>query len=133
MTRRVADAGELFARLLTEGLASGKIVRDVRVFGLLIGIELDTRRWPRRWLGKRLSALYLLAMLRHERFPVLAGFCQYEPNVLKITPPAQRRAPTRSAQACDTIVDVLRRPLLKVLAAALGGLIKSSPDPEEGP
>ena len=29
-----------------QGLASSKIVRDVRVFGLLIGIELDTRRWP---------------------------------------------------------------------------------------
>ncbi len=87
VTRRVADAAALFAQQLTAGLASGKFVRDVRVFGLLIGIELDTRRWPRRWLGKRLAALYLLAMLRHERFPVLAGFCQYEPNVLKITPP----------------------------------------------
>ena len=97
-------------------------MRDVRVFGLLIGIELDTRRWPRRWLRKRLAAFYLLSMLRHERFPVLAGFCQYEPNVLKITPPLNV-SPDEIRQACATIVDVLRRPLHKVLAAGLGGLI----------
>ena len=126
VSRQVADAGALFARLLTADLASCKIVRDVRVFGLLIGIELDTRRWPRRWLGKRLSALYLLSMLRHEHFPVLAGFCQYVPNVLKITPPLNA-SHDEIRQACATIVEVLGRPLHKVLAAALGGLIKSSP------
>ena len=95
-------------------------MRDIRVFGLLIGIELDIRRWPRRWLRKRLSAFYLLSMLRHARFPVLAGFCQYEPNVLKITPPLNA-SPDEIRQACATIVDVLRRPLHKVLAAGLGG------------
>jgi acetylornithine/succinyldiaminopimelate/putrescine aminotransferase len=126
VTRRVAEAAELFTRLLTAGLASSKFVRDIRVFGLLIGVELDTRRGPRRWLGKRLSALYLLAMLRHERFPVLAGFCQYVPNVLKITPPLNA-SDDEIRRACDTIIDVLGRPLHKVLAAALGGLIKSSP------
>ncbi len=46
MPRRVADAGGLFDQLLTEGLTSSQLVRDVRVFGLLIGIELDTNRWP---------------------------------------------------------------------------------------
>ncbi|MGO9924286.1 MAG: aminotransferase class III-fold pyridoxal phosphate-dependent enzyme [Isosphaeraceae bacterium] len=122
---RVALAGALFADLLKAGLASSKIVREVRVFGLLIGIELDTRRWPHRWLQKRLSSFYLFSMLRHQHCPVLAGFCQYEPNVLKITPPLNA-SPDEIRQACATIVDVLRRPLRKVLAAGLGGLISSS-------
>ena len=91
MSGQVVEAGERFERLLRAGLAAIDTVRDVRVFGLLIAIELDASAWPRRWLRKRLSALYLLAMLRHERFPVLAGFCQYEPNTLKITPPLNVR------------------------------------------
>ena len=79
-------------------------MREVRVFGLLIGIELDTRRWPQRWLRKRLvRALSAGHAPATNDFPVLAGFCQYEPNVLKITPPLNaspddigRRAPQSS-------------------------------------
>jgi acetylornithine/succinyldiaminopimelate/putrescine aminotransferase len=123
--RRVAEAGELFGRLLDEGLGPLGIVREVRVFGLLIGVELDTRRRPRRWLRRRLSALYLLAMLKQDRFPVLAGLCQYEPDVLKITPPLNAR-PEEIRRACETIVEVLGRPLYRVLVDGLGGLLKSS-------
>ncbi len=124
-SRQVADAGVLFAELLNAGLASSKTVCDVRVFGLLIGIELDTRRWPHRWLRKRVSSFYLFSMLRHRHFPVLAGFCQYEPNVLKITPPLNV-SPDETRRTCATIVDVLKRPLHRVLAAGLGGLINPS-------
>jgi acetylornithine/succinyldiaminopimelate/putrescine aminotransferase len=123
LAERVADSGALFARRLREELAGCKAVRDVRVFGLLIGIELDTTRWLRRWFRKRLYSLYLFSMLRHRRCPVLVGFCQYEPNVLKITP-----ALTMSAEdidrACTTIVEVVRRPFYRLLAAALGGLLR---------
>jgi len=125
IARQVADSGALFAELLRAGFAGGQVVRDVRVFGLLIGIELDTRRWPRRWLHKRLSSFYLLSMLRHADCPVLAGFCQYEANVLKITPPLNVSA-DEIRRACATIVDVLKRPLGRVLAAGLGALIQSS-------
>jgi acetylornithine/succinyldiaminopimelate/putrescine aminotransferase len=122
LSRQVAEASALFAELLSADRFSGKFVRDVRIFGLLIGLELDARRRPHRWLRKRLSALYLLSMLRHAEFPVLAGFCQYEPNVLKITPPLNA-SPDEIRKACATIVEVLRRPLHRVLAAGLGSLI----------
>jgi acetylornithine/succinyldiaminopimelate/putrescine aminotransferase len=124
LSRRVAEAGELFARLLEEGLAGCKGVREVRAYGLLIGIELDIGRWPRRYVGKRLFSLYLLEMLRHHRYPVLAGFCQYEPNVLKITPSLTVPA-DEIRRACATITEVLRRPLVSVLAAATSALLKS--------
>jgi acetylornithine/succinyldiaminopimelate/putrescine aminotransferase len=122
--RQVADAGVLFADLLRTGLASNRIVREVRVFGLLIGIELDTGQWPLRWLRKRLSSFYLLNMLRHAEFPVLAGFCQYESNVLKITPPLNV-SHDEIRQVCATIIDVLSRPLYRVVASALGALFTS--------
>jgi acetylornithine/succinyldiaminopimelate/putrescine aminotransferase len=131
LTRQVEDAAESFRRGLAESLASNRYVRDVRAFGLLIGVELDTRKWPRRWLGKRLAALVLLAMLRHPRFPVLAGFCQYEPNVLKITPPLDT-GPDEIRAACRTIAEVLNAPLAKILAAGLGGLLKPSPIRKKG-
>jgi acetylornithine/succinyldiaminopimelate/putrescine aminotransferase len=131
LTRQVEDAAESFRRGLAAGLASGRNVREVRAFGLLIGVELDTRRWPRRWLGKQLAALSLLAMLRHARFPVLAGFCQYEPKVLKITPPLDA-TPDEIRAACRTIVEVLNAPLPKVLAAGLFGLLKPSPIRKKG-
>lgn len=121
---RVRDAGALFAELLTEGLASCSNVRAVRVHGLLIGIELDASRWPMRWFRKRLYSFYLYSMLRHRRFPVLVGFCQYEPNVLKITP-ALNVAPEQIRAVCATIIDVLHRPFPRLLAAAVGGLLGS--------
>jgi acetylornithine/succinyldiaminopimelate/putrescine aminotransferase len=123
LAERVAAAGALFARLLGEGLASCRAVREVRVHGLLIGIELHTSRWPGRWIRKRLVWFYLLAMLRHPRYPVLVGFCQYEPNVLKITPPLTV-APAEIRNVCATITEVLRRPLHRLLATGLGGLMK---------
>ena len=46
---RVRESGELFGRCCADGLSCCKAVRDVRVFGLLIAIELDTTGWPRKW------------------------------------------------------------------------------------
>ena len=103
-------------RCSMQGLASSRVVREVRVFGLLIAIELEIEGWPRRWLRKRLASFYLLGMLRHDDFPVFAGLCQYEPSVIKITPPLSA-SPEEIRQACATIVDVLSRPLYKVARA----------------
>src|SRR5262249_6731967 len=90
----------------------------------LIGIELNAARWPQRWLRKQLSSLYLLSLLRHRRYPVLVGFCQYEPNVLKITPSLS--VPTEEIrEVCATIIDVLKRPFPRLLASVLGGLVTS--------
>jgi len=123
---QVRESGALFADLLQRELASCKAVRDMRVFGLLIGIELDTSRWPQRWFKKRLFWFYLASMLRHPRFPVLVGFCQAEPNVLKITPPLTiDRAEIR--EMCATIGETLRRPFSRLLASAAGGLLRSFP------
>jgi acetylornithine/succinyldiaminopimelate/putrescine aminotransferase len=124
LSQRVAEAGALFAQLLGEGLASCKAVREIRVYGLLIGIELHAGRWPQRWFRKRLYSFYLYGMLRHRRYPVLVGFCQYEPNVLKITP-ALTVAPEEIRNVCATIVDVLKRPFHRLLLTVLGGLIQS--------
>jgi acetylornithine/succinyldiaminopimelate/putrescine aminotransferase len=124
LAERVGDAGALFERLLQEELAGCSAVRDVRVYGLLIGIELDDSRWPQRWFRKRLFWFYLAAMLKHPRYPVLVGFCQYEPNVLKITPPLTVDA-GEIRQVCATIGDVLRRPFYQLLAATLGGFLRS--------
>jgi acetylornithine/succinyldiaminopimelate/putrescine aminotransferase len=120
LSRRIAESAALFQQLLTEGLVSCNAVREVRVHGLLIGIELSTRRW----LGKRLSSLYLYSMLRHRRFPALVGFCQCEPNVLKITP-SLTIAPEHVRELCATIIDVLHRSTPRLLAALLGGLLRN--------
>jgi acetylornithine/succinyldiaminopimelate/putrescine aminotransferase len=121
---RVAESGALFARLLNEGLAGAVAVCEVRAYGLLIGIELDATRRPRRWFRKKLFWFYLYNMLRHRRYPVLVGFCQYEPNVLKITPPLTAD-PGTVREVCGTIVEVLRRPFPKLAAAVIGGLVWS--------
>lgn len=122
LPERVAEAAALFARLLPQK-GSCKAVREVRVYGLLIGIELDASRWPRRWFRKQLYRFYLFGMLRH-RYPVLVGFCQYEPNVLKITPPLTV-APAEVRAVCATIGEVLRQPFYRLVATVLGGLLRS--------
>jgi acetylornithine/succinyldiaminopimelate/putrescine aminotransferase len=121
---RVAEAGALFARLLPARLTSCKAVREVRVFGLLIAIELDTARWPFRWLKNRAAWSYLMAMLRHEAFPLFIGYCQYEPNVIKLTPPLSI-TPAEVRRVCDTLAEVLNRPPSRLLAASLGALARS--------
>jgi 4-aminobutyrate aminotransferase-like enzyme len=100
-------------------------VRDVRAFGLLIGIELDTRRGPRKWLKKQAGSLYVMNLLHHRPFPVFVGYCQYEPHVLKITPPLSI---TRDEvfSVCDALAAVLRKPAYRLMPPLLGALAKSS-------
>ena len=126
LAERVAASGALFERTLRVELADCVAVRDIRVYGLLIGIELDASRWPQRWLQKKLFWFYLSAMLQHARSPVLVGFCQYEPNVLKITPALTVGAEDIAA-ACATIGEVLRRPFHRLLTAAVRDLLRRAP------
>jgi acetylornithine/succinyldiaminopimelate/putrescine aminotransferase len=118
---KVTQAGALFSRVLSERLRSCEAVREVRVHGLLIAIELETKGWLRRWFRKRLSALYLLGMLRHRTFPLFLGYCQYEPHVLKLTPPLSI-TPEEVVRVCDTIADVLSQPTHRLLGTALSAV-----------
>jgi acetylornithine/succinyldiaminopimelate/putrescine aminotransferase len=124
MTGRVASAGALFAEQLRTGLASSKVVRDIRVHGLLIGIELAAGRWPLKRLKNLAAWLPLSAMLRHQPFPLLVGYCQYEPNVLKLTPPLTI-TPDEVRQVCATMAAVLNRPSYGLMLGALGATVRS--------
>jgi 4-aminobutyrate aminotransferase-like enzyme len=121
---RVTEAGAHFTKLLTEGLAGCPAVRSIRVHGLLIGIELETTGWLRRRLRKQLGPLYMLALRWHQPFPVLIGFCQYEPHVLKLTPPLSI-SPEEVRQVCATITTVLKQSPLKIILTALTALTRS--------
>ena len=123
LSRRVAECGALFAQLLSEGLAGCKAVREVRVYGLLIGIELDATRWPERLFRKQLYSFYLYGMLHCPQFPVLVGFCQYEPNVLKITP-ALTVAPEEIRKACADDHGRAQASLSKVTGYRCGWIAK---------
>jgi acetylornithine/succinyldiaminopimelate/putrescine aminotransferase len=125
LPEQVAASSSLFSELLSEGLRTCKAVRDVRVHGLLIGIELATGHGPRTWIRRRASWLYLLHFLRHESFPLFVGFCQYEPHVLKLTPPLSI-TPGEVRQVCDTLASVLRIPFYKLLLPAIGALTSAS-------
>jgi acetylornithine/succinyldiaminopimelate/putrescine aminotransferase len=125
LANEVREAGSLFAELLTARLAACRAVRAVRAFGLLIGIELDTSAGLRRYLKKRLSSFYLLGMLRHQRFPLLVGWCQYEPHVLKLTPPL---SVTRAEihEICETIGTVLEKPLHRLVGPGMSATLKTA-------
>jgi acetylornithine/succinyldiaminopimelate/putrescine aminotransferase len=121
---RVRESGALFHRLLTDRFSSCRAVRDIRVFGLLIGIELEARRGPWRWFKKQAGSLYVLSCLRHEPFAVFLGYCQYEPHVLKLTPPLSI-TPEEVHHVCGTIADVLHKPAYRLLPSFGGALMKS--------
>jgi acetylornithine/succinyldiaminopimelate/putrescine aminotransferase len=118
LSEQVRESGALFAKLLGERLSSCRAVRDVRVFGLLIAIELKVSRWLPKWFKKKLPFLYIYNLLVHAPFPLLLGFCQYEPNVLKFTPPLSISR-DEIERVCDAIAAVLRKPLYKLLPPAL--------------
>jgi acetylornithine/succinyldiaminopimelate/putrescine aminotransferase len=58
--------------------------------------------------------MYLLELLRENRFPMLVGFCQYEPHVLKLTPPLSI-TDTEVDEASRTLADVLTRGLPQII------------------
>jgi 4-aminobutyrate aminotransferase-like enzyme len=124
LSERVGRAAERFADRAAQ-LAACRAVRAVRTFGLLIGIELETRGWPGAWLRRRVGGFYLLNLLRHRGFPVLAGFCQYEPHVLKLTPPLTV-TDDEIDRLCDALGDVLRRRAVRLVPPVIGSVVKSS-------
>ena len=118
LSDRVLESGALFAKILGERLSTCKSVRAVRVFGLLIAIELNVKNWLPRWFKKQVPFVYIYNLFIHPSFPVLVGFCQYEPNVLKFTPPLSI---TREEieRVSDAIAVVLRTPFYKLVPRAL--------------
>jgi acetylornithine/succinyldiaminopimelate/putrescine aminotransferase len=121
LNERVKDSGSLFAKLLSDRLLDCKFVRAVRTFGLLIAIELHVPAWLPRPIAKKIPFLYIYELLSNRSFPLFFGYCQYEPNVLKFTPPLSI-ATEEIERACDTIGYVLRKPLYKLLSSTLGAL-----------
>ena len=112
---QVRASGQQFRNELQARLSQSSTVREIRGRGLLIGIELrtDTAVW--RLPGNMASQMYLLGMLKHPELPVLMGYCQYEPHVMKFTPPLSV-SPEEIAAVSRTISDVLCKPAFRVAA-----------------
>lgn len=115
LERQVRARAESLAHLLSSELKTCRNVREVRCYGLLIGIELNIDRLPYRLLRKSSSQLFLLAMLHHRTFPLVVGFCQYEPHVLKLTPPLSI-TDQEIRSVCRTIATVVRSSFVRLAA-----------------
>lgn len=121
-TTQVRHQADRFEHLLSDGLKSCRNVADIRVFGMLIGIELR-KTGMMKLLGKRAGKIYSFAMLQHES-PLLMGFCQYEPNIFKLTP-GLLMDDAEIEKACRTICDSLKRSPLSVLTGAMKTLLRN--------
>ncbi len=119
---KVIAAERLFRERLHGEVARLPNVREIRIFGLLIGIELQVRG-PLARFGSSLASLYLLEMLHHPRFPLMAGFCQNERNVLKLTPPLTVDA-EEIANICNTVTDALARPLSRLAMSGASAKVR---------
>ncbi len=112
----VEAAGMLIERTLRQRLDGVLHPSAIRVFGLLCGFELPVPEHRRlRLLKHGDHVLRILHMLHDRKFPLLMGFCQYEPNVLKFTPPLSITESEVQA-SCDTIASAIEAPLLKLLS-----------------
>ncbi len=119
----VIAIGHMFRDALQQALAGIGIVKEVRSFGLLIGIELDLRKTVIQRLGLNAVQLYLLRMMQHRGFPLLMGFCQYEPNILKFTPPLTT-SKDEVEKIAQTISDALRSSTLSLLTTGMRALLR---------
>ena len=115
---QVRHQSKVFQQELTTALLGCRNISDVRVFGMLIGIELNVSRLPIRLLKKQMGKLYSLAMLNHPQHPLLIGFCQYEPHIFKLTP-GLLMDDEDIRTVCRTIGETLHRSPLRVVAAGL--------------
>jgi acetylornithine/succinyldiaminopimelate/putrescine aminotransferase len=118
ISSRAQAAGSRLALALRHELASCPAVAEVRAFGLLVGIELKMSGVLRKWFRKQAPLLYILNLLHHPLFPMLIGYTQYEPGVLKLTPPLTV-TDDEIAQICSALRDVLSKPWYRLLGAAL--------------
>jgi 4-aminobutyrate aminotransferase-like enzyme len=121
---QVETAGALYTRELGRRLQLHPRVGEVRVFGLLIGIELNLRGTLTARLGLKPAQLYLLRMMQHRRFPLLMGYCQYEPHILKFTPPLTVTEEEVTASAA-AIADALSTSQPRLLGCGLQSLLRS--------
>lgn len=124
LAAQVRNAGKLFADKLHAALDGSSAVKEVRVFGLLIAIELRTEGGLRTKLKKMLFRFYFAALLRDRRFPMIIGFCQYKPYILKFTPPLST-TPQEIDQVVGTIKRVMRTPLPILVGKAVGLIVRS--------
>ena len=124
----VRAAGIRFQQALTRELSGIAMVKEIRVFGLLIGIELRLPSLLVRLAGKSSLQLYLLRMLEHRGCPLLMGFCQYDPSVLKFTPPLSV-TDDEINRVSRTISDALRTSLWSLIRTGYQALknTRSSP------
>jgi len=120
---QVLRAGQQFHEALTRHLSGIAVVKEVRCYGLLIGIELNCQNSLLQRLGLNAAQLYLLQMMNHRDCPVLIGFCQYEPHILKFTPPLNVTDPEVEA-VCKTIADTLRTSTVKMLLTGFSALLR---------
>ena len=118
VSHQVTVAGQHFRDELVRQLKGVTLVRDIRCYGLLIGIELNCQNSLIQRLGLNAAQLYLLQMMNHLKYPVLMGFCQYEPHILKFTPPLTVTEDEVVA-VCRTIADTLRASTVRMLLTAL--------------
>ena len=119
----VIETGQMFRDCLQQSLAGIRVVKEVRSFGLLIGIELDLRKTLIQRFGLNATQLYLLLMMQHHGCPLLMGFCQYEPNVLKFTPPLTTTK-DEVEKITRTISDALRSSTLSLLTTGIRALLR---------
>lgn len=124
VSQQVTIAGQQFCDELARQLKGVAQVRDIRCYGLLIGIELNCQNSLIQRLGLNVAQLYLLQMMHHASCPVLMGFCQYEPHILKFTPPLTVTEED-VATVCKTIADTLRASTFRLLLTALPAFWRS--------
>ena len=115
---QVSRAGQQFQEELGRQLKGVSLVREVRCYGLLIGIELNCRKSLLQKVGLNAAQLYLLQMMNHPCRPVLMGFCQYEPHILKFTPPLTVTE-EEVVSVCRTIADTLKASTIRMLFTAI--------------
>lgn len=121
---QVEAAATQYAEQLRQRLRTHPRVREVRVFGLLIGIELNLRHTLIARLGLKPAQLYLLQMMQHRDFPLLMGYCQYEPHILKFTPPLTV-TPDEVRDSVKSIADALSVSQTRLLGWGLQSLLRS--------
>ncbi len=124
ISHQVTVAGQQFRNELVRQLSGVTLVRDIRCYGLLIGIELNCQNSLIQRFGLNAAQLYLLQMMNHASCPVLMGFCQYEPHILKFTPPLTVTE-DEVTTVCRTIADTLRTSTVKMLFTAMAAFWRS--------
>ncbi|MEM6821045.1 MAG: aminotransferase class III-fold pyridoxal phosphate-dependent enzyme [Verrucomicrobiota bacterium] len=115
---RVEKRGQFFAQQLYETIAKLDLVKEIRVHGLLIAVEMNVSQYNQKWMKKLVPRLIFINLVGHASKAILVNYNANNPATFKITPPLAVKEEELNV-CCEALHEVMTSHWLVLLWGAI--------------